>query len=811
MLASPVCTGAAPRLPVLKARQPFRLQSLTSRKGQSSAKASESCCFRSRHGSASPVCQTSASDSFENKHTQSTADSILEKAVSFSWAPLAVALPVYLGHGGGDGSGSGGGGGGGDGPGSGGSGQDGSNARNVIADMAEDDDEEEEDDEEDEYEEDDDQEDEEDDEEEEKRAATTVSRRQRETEEEEDDDHEYMTPEGGFVCDDVVADGLPKGPGIPTEDELFASLRCQPNFPCTRAELSEDLKTLLQTGLFDNVDVKVKPMKKGKSQVRFVFREKVWPEMQSFRVAASGGKGELLIPKEEVAKVLKQKTLGPTGMKGLAAIKNIVEKWYHDHGFVFAYIRDFEGMDSGRITANIVEGKVNRVNVVYVDDNGNPKKTGGETPVEVVDRELPFQEGQLYNTDDGRKALRDIFALNLFENVQVMPKPNQRDDSKVDVDVMVKERPMKTADVDLAWGLAPNSNGIPLPADKVPGGSLTFENRNLGKKGNQFSASVTAENFLEPNDDIGFKVDYRQPYVRGTHDKLKTALEGTAFNNRKTSGVFHASGDDVPVVWVDRAGAKIGFHETHSRSSKANYGLVIEEVTTRDEQGQIVTSGRKMLPSGNAAQDGPPTTHSSKGKDRVAFLQGNVTRDATHYVNGTPVGARDQFTVEQSLGLGIMPFFNKHSISLTRFIQILPKKFHKAGSKAPPPIVVLHARYAGCLGDLASYDLFTLGGPYSVRGYNVGELASARRVFEGAVEVRVPVPKLNTHAYAFLEHGTDLGSSKDVVGNPTEYFRKAGSGSSAGVGLKLAAVRTECIWDGNTRRRAFWAHFGERF
>ena len=164
MLASPVCTGAAPRLPVLKARQPFRLQSLTSRKGQSSAKASESCCFRSRHGSASPVCQTSASDSFENKHTQSTADSILEKAVSFSWAPLAVALPVYLGHGGGDGSGSGGGGGGGDGPGSGGSGQDGSNARNVIADMAEDDDEEEEDDEEDEYEEDDDEEDEEDDE-----------------------------------------------------------------------------------------------------------------------------------------------------------------------------------------------------------------------------------------------------------------------------------------------------------------------------------------------------------------------------------------------------------------------------------------------------------------------------------------------------------------------------------------------------------------------------------------------------------------------------------------------------------------------
>lgn len=33
-----------------------------------------------------------------------------------------------------------------------------------------------------------------------------------------------------------------------------------------------------------------------------------------------------------------------------------------------------------------------------------------------------LQEGNLYNTDDGRKALRDIFALNLFENVQVCQK-----------------------------------------------------------------------------------------------------------------------------------------------------------------------------------------------------------------------------------------------------------------------------------------------------------------------------------------------------------------------------------------------------
>jgi len=186
----------------------------------------------------------------------------------------------------------------------------------------------------------------------EEEVAAPVSQRRKELdidEDDEDDDHDYMTPEGGFVCETVVAYGLPKGAGIPTEvwlhnsvakvhriysdctlhtvtpavsllsqailhlcndraccvaewccalpwrslplqvglqastgqsicwacsskpcileligmyvlcamhapdrlgcvycqDELFASLRCQPNFPCTRAELSEDLKTLL--------------------------------------------------------------------------------------------------------------------------------------------------------------------------------------------------------------------------------------------------------------------------------------------------------------------------------------------------------------------------------------------------------------------------------------------------------------------------------------------------------------------------------------------------------------------------------------
>ena len=64
---------------------------------------------------------------------------------------------------------------------------------------------------------------------------------------------------------------------------------------------------------------------------------------------------------------------------------------YQDRGYVFGYISHFDGMDTGKIIAHVTEGKVNGVAVVFMDDEGNPKKSGGETDPQVVLRELPFK------------------------------------------------------------------------------------------------------------------------------------------------------------------------------------------------------------------------------------------------------------------------------------------------------------------------------------------------------------------------------------------------------------------------------------
>ena len=85
--------------------------------------------------------------------------------------------------------------------------------------------------------------------------------------------------------------------------------------------------------------------------------------------------------------------------------------------------------------------------------------------------------------------------------------------------------------------------------------------------------------------------------------------------------------------------------QNFTRQSKFTYGLVCEEITTRDESSHIATTGQRILPNGGISADGPPTTLSETGVDRIVFTQANITRDNTKFVNGAIVGDRNVFQV----------------------------------------------------------------------------------------------------------------------------------------------------------------------
>lgn len=64
---------------------------------------------------------------------------------------------------------------------------------------------------------------------------------------------------------------------------------------------------------------------------------------------------------------------------------------YQKRGFVFGYISNFEGMDTGEVVARVVEGRVNKISVVNIDESGKPMRGKGEVSPEVVLREVPIK------------------------------------------------------------------------------------------------------------------------------------------------------------------------------------------------------------------------------------------------------------------------------------------------------------------------------------------------------------------------------------------------------------------------------------
>lgn len=66
-------------------------------------------------------------------------------------------------------------------------------------------------------------------------------------------------------------------------------------------------------------------------------------------------------------------------------------------------------------------------------------------------------------------------------------------------------------------------------------------------------------------DDLAFKLEYVHPYFDGLSDPRNRILRTSCFNSRKLSPVFSGGPgvDEVPQIWVDRAGIKTTITEVH--------------------------------------------------------------------------------------------------------------------------------------------------------------------------------------------------------------------------------------------------------
>ncbi|KAL2456834.1 Protein TOC75-3 [Forsythia ovata] len=578
------------------------------------------------------------------------------------------------------------------------------------------------------------------------------------------------------------------------EDSFDDLLTLQPRGIYSKAQLQEQVEKINSSGWFKKVELDTKTNPDGTVDVNIPIEEMYWGTkyrmkcinvnsflgMDSMQVDTDMTKNEIkelmmsqnreyrkrvegarpcMLPMEvhgEILGMMRQR--GNINSRLLRKITKRIEEWYHENGYRLARVVNFGNLEtnSKEFVCEVMEGDVNKVIVQFQDKLGNICE--GNTKLGVITRVLPKQlgNGHVFHIEVFKEVMQNLNSLNLFKKIEINPSIEERNGA-ITAEIKLEEAPCQSAEVSTEWNIVPRLNGRPTLASIQPSANISFDVRNLKGLNRSILGSMTLSNLFDPEDDLGFKFEYVHPYLDGLHNPRNRTFRASCFNSRKASPVFTGGPEiDVPPIWVDRAGIKAKITEDFTKQSKFSYGLVMEEITTRDENGQISRNGQKMMSSGNNSANGPPTTL---------------------------IGERNVFQFDQGLGIGSkFPFFNRHKLTMTKFCPL--KQVEEGNGKPAPPVLVLHGLYGGCVGDLPNHEALTLGGPYSVRGYDTGELG---------------------------EHGNDLGSSVSVQGNPTKAYMRNGHGSSYGVGVKLGQVRAEYAIDHNSRRGTFFVHCGERF
>lgn len=179
-------------------------------------------------------------------------------------------------------------------------------------------------------------------------------------------------------------------------------------------------------------------------------------------------------------------------------------------------------------------------------------------------------------------------------------------------------------------------------------------------------------------------------------------------------------------------------------------------------------------------------------------------------------GSRVRFGLEQGLGLGLT------STSYTRLSTNISHLLRAPGFNDGPHTLVLNLQAGALLGqDAPQLRGFHLGGPFSVRGYQPGQMAGGTSFVQASLEYRHHLTELTIldkqmalRAAAFVDYGSLLGSQSRLRGMP-EYLRdKPGQGSGYGLGLHLATdfglFRLETAWNDRGGQTTYLS-VGERF
>ncbi|HYD55910.1 MAG TPA: outer membrane protein assembly factor BamA [Burkholderiales bacterium] len=260
-------------------------------------------------------------------------------------------------------------------------------------------------------------------------------------------------------------------------------------------------------------------------------------EGQKYTVSDVQLSGRMLVPREELEKLIQLKPGDVFSREKLAATTKAISERLGNEGYAFANANAVPQIDKekGQVAFNIVIDPGRRVYVRRISVAGNSK-----TRDEVVRREMRQLEGAFYDSSKIQLSRRRIDRTGYFADVNVETQPVEGAPDQVDVVYTVTEKP--TGALLIGAGFS-STEKLVLQA--------SIQQSNAFGSGKYVSAAVSSGRINQV-----YSLSYLDPYY--TVDGL-------------------SQGFDVYKRWTDATGLDVGTYRTNALGGGVKWGYPVSE------------------------------------------------------------------------------------------------------------------------------------------------------------------------------------------------------------------------------------------
>ena len=525
---------------------------------------------------------------------------------------------------------------------------------------------------------------------------------------------------------------------------IKSQLSSKEGYPFNRRNVANDLNKLYKSGYFTQ-NIRALPIKldDGNVKLRIIVEEN--PPIEGFYIT-----GNKALSTFEIMEVLKDLEGKPQNILAInSAIENIQEL-YASKGYILAKVTGLTDDPDNFITIKINEGVIGDIKV-----QGNNK-----TRDFIVKRNIMQTPGEIYNENLMRADIMRLMGTQAFKDVQ---RDIQLNEETGQYDVIVNLDEQRTGRISLGVGIDSSSGFF---------GSVGFGENNFRGLGQKLNLNLMAGTGILMHDssvvnraNLQAELSFLEPHFKSENQSLGFRAFARNFGSYQ-----------VPLAIEERYGGDITLSRAFRNSKNLSASLSIGAEDVHLKEGDYLGISRLFRSHGiSMAEREKQLDGGFYGKITPAVIYD--TRDS---LINTRHGVLAKISLEEAISFSDSDSYGKLSGVL--------KKFIPAGRKSS---LVLTARGGGKInGDLPEFAAYSLGGPYSLRGFNIADVGTGNGFMSGSAEFRFPIPfldRITTNSFlnnirlaTFIDGGKVFGTTLT-----DRLYDRPGYAISAGAGVRI--------------------------